>query len=190
MELDTKLNIPSLLLSLLAVAIALLSLWGTYRSGGFDKPEYSTDLNVELIPTVQAWQLEKEEESANYVALKITNHHSANNAVINAIGGIIDDSGQCRYFRRMFRVIPENTEFPIVLTPGEILGPNPLDVMLKVSGNTHFPVDAYDGNPPENEGWGQTLSHVCLMTADPSDMAYSITGPIVPLPSPPEELAQ
>ena len=180
---------PAFLLSVAAVIIAGLSLYGTCRAGGFETTEYRTTLRTELIPAIQGYQ-SGQKEPANYVGVTITNLHRYDSAVINDIGGVISKTGDCSYSTRIFKIIPEETEFPIILEPGHIAGPNQLELVVQIPKSLSFPETAYGDSPRDTDGRGWELSYICFRTADVEPIKHPIVGPVAPLLTPPEKLRE
>ena len=176
---------PAFVISVAALILAAISLYGTCRAGGFETSEYRTNLRTELIPIIPSHE-GAEEDGVNYVALTISNLHRYDNAVINDIGGVIDETGDCWYSTKMFKIIPEETEFPIVLRPGHIAGGNQLGLVLQISQSLTFPETRYRDTVTNSYGSRRHITHVCFKTADEEPVRYPIVGPAIPLPGPAE----
>ncbi len=184
--------IPSLpyLVSTIAMSIALATFIGDCRAGAFEEPEYKTTLKVELLPLLAAYQRMNAEEPQNFVSLTITNIHRLDTAVINDIGGVVDESGECIYSVGIFKILPQETRFPIVLKPGHIAGVNQLELVVQIPNNLPFPEEAYRVSLPEVSAAPWRLNSICLRTADERPIKYPILGPVVPLTGPPDILRE
>ena len=180
---------PSFLLSIVAVIIAGASLYGTCRAGGFESTEYRTTLRTELIPAIQAYE-SGQKEPANFVGVTITNPHRHDSAVINNIGGVVSKTGDCSYSTRTFKIIPEDTEFPIILEPGHIAGSNQLELVVQIPKSISFPESAYGDIPKISREGTREITHICFRTADEEAIKYPIVGPVVPLAGSPEQLRE